>query len=246
VSRARRRATPAVPADPGVRAFVAESPINRSHIAAFVAEAARSLPPGAQVLDAGAGVAPYRALFAHVRYTTADWGESMHPEALASDVVAPLDALPLADGAFDAVLATEVLEHVPDSVKVLRELHRVLVPGGRLWLTTPFVWELHEEPHDHARYTPFGLRELLRRAGFADVTVQPFGGWFATVGQVLRSYGSVTGRGAPGRPLPGRLTSSVLWRAGPLVARLDRDDARRGLPLGYGTAARKPFTPAPT
>ena len=231
---------PALPPDPRVRRFVAESPINRAHIAAFVAEAAGSIAAGARVLDAGAGAAPYRDLFAHTRYTTADWAQSMHPEALASDVVAPLDDLPLDDGSFDAGLATEVLEHVPDPVTVLRELHRVLVPGGRLWLTTPLVWELHEEPHDHARYTDHGLRDLLHRTGFGEVAVRPFGGWFATAGQVLRSYGSVTGRGAPGRPLPGRLASSVLWRAGPLVARLDRADPRQGLPLGYGTAARKP------
>ena len=67
------------------------------------------------------------------------------------------------DGAFDAVLFTQVLEHVPEPARVLAELHRILRPGGTLYLTAPLVWELHELPHDYYRYTSEGLAPPARR-----------------------------------------------------------------------------------
>ena len=133
---------------------------------AFVTEVASGLPAGTRVLDAGAGEAPYRELFAHCDYVTADWENSPHALASASDIVGSLEALPVAARSFDAVVSTQVLEHVAEPLLVLRELHRVLRPAGKLYLTVPFVGELHEEPHDFFRYTPHGLRHLLTSAGF--------------------------------------------------------------------------------
>jgi SAM-dependent methyltransferase len=228
------------PYAPPLRAFVAESPLNRSHLVAFVAEAARSLPAGSRVLDAGAGAAPYRELFGHVRYRTSDWARSVHSEARTSDIVAPLDELPVEDGAFDAVLATEVLEHVEDPLAVLGELHRVLAEGGRLLLTVPFVWELHEEPHDFFRYTPYGLRALLDRAGFEVLDLRPFGGCFSTLGSVLHNLGSMSGQDVRA-PAAGRALLQAVARVGVALGRLDRLDRRRALPLGYGVSAlRRP------
>lgn len=218
--------------------FVAESPLNRSHVAAFVLRAAAQAEPGWRVLDAGAGAAPYRPLFAHTDYVTSDWAGSVHDAALTCDVIAPLDRLPLADGSFHVVVATEVLEHVTDAPAVLRELHRVLRPGGRLWITTPFVWELHEEPHDYARYTGYALARLLTGAGFTDVQVDAVGGWFSVVGQLLRNYGSMTGR-AESASLVGRAAMQSLAFVGSRLGRLDRADRRRGLPLGYTAVATK-------
>jgi SAM-dependent methyltransferase len=229
---------PPRPQNPDVQAFVAGSPINRFHIAEFVAVAARSIEPGARVLDAGAGAAPYRPLFAHTSYTTSDWAASSHAEARHSDIIAELSDLPVADSSFDAVIMTEVLEHVADPSAAILEVRRVLAPGGRVWLTTPFVWELHEEPYDYWRYTPHALRELLTHAGFVSVEVVPFGGWFSVAGQLLRNFGSITGRDQT-RRLAGRALLQLLARAGTAVSRLDRLDRRRGLPLGFGTSATR-------
>src|SRR5437660_387104 len=90
------------------------------------ARPARAGAPGTSVLDVGAGDAPYREMFKHVRYVTTDWAQSEHPGARAADVVAPADALPLQDGAFGVVLCTQVLEHVPEPSAVLAECFRVL------------------------------------------------------------------------------------------------------------------------
>jgi SAM-dependent methyltransferase len=221
-----------------LREFVAESPLGRNGIFKFLATLARELPEGSRVLDAGAGAAPYRALFEHCHYVRSDWEESPHSEARQSDVLAPLDRMPIEDGSFDVIVNTEVLEHVNDPLAVLRELRRLLAPGGELWLTVPFVWELHEEPHDYFRYTSYGLRSLVERAGLEIIALDPIAGYFATMAQLLSHCGSITGLDRRG--LLGRAVTAGIWKAAPLLARFDRLDTRRVLPLGYSCRARRP------
>ena len=91
------------------------------------------LSPGMQVLDAGCGNGQYlRALAAHpVRAAGCDLSTGMlrssaHPALFCADVA----ALPVRDGAFDVVLAAHMLYHVPDRRAAVRELRRVLAPGG--------------------------------------------------------------------------------------------------------------------
>ena len=224
---------------PRLRAFVREA-LDRPGIANFVASAARAMPAGSAVVDAGAGDAPYAELFSHCRYVTVDWDRSVHAGAAESDVLASLDSLPFEADAFDGALCTQVLPNVAEPLVVLRELCRVLKPGGVLWLTTSFVWHVHEEPHDYYRFTPFGLRYLCAEAGLVEVEVRPLGGYFTTMAQLLRNCRALTVRqGEPSRA--GLLTRvGTLWRLRPLLEWLDRYDRRRVLPLGYACTARKP------
>jgi SAM-dependent methyltransferase len=80
-------------------------------------------------------------------------------------------AWPVGDAAFDVVLATEVLEHVPRTADFLAEARRCLEAGGLLVLTVPFAARWHYIPHDFWRFTPSGLEKVLREAGFADIVV---------------------------------------------------------------------------
>jgi SAM-dependent methyltransferase len=217
-------------------AFVAQS-LDRPAIAAFMREAAEAIGDGATVLDAGAGVGPYRPLFAHTGYVSTDWENS--PHAADVDVLASLLALPFADASFDEVLNTQVLEHLAEPAASLAELHRILRPGGRLWLTAPLVWELHEEPFDFFRYTRHGLEHLLREAGFIEIRIDPLNGYFRTLGQLLRNMGPATGRGGHGDGFVVRAAVAAAYRLGPLLGRLDRVDRRRVLPLGYRCVARR-------
>jgi SAM-dependent methyltransferase len=222
-------------------AFIRESPIHRAPIARAVGSAAATLAEGTRVLDAGAGRAPYRLLFSHCEYVTQDWPQSLHAAARSADIVADLRDLPVADASFGFVLCTEVLEHVADPARVLGELRRVLRVGGRLLVTVPFVGELHEEPHDHWRYTNHGLAGLLARSGFEQIAVTPLTGYWSTVAQVLRHAGLATRPVAsPARPatraaaLASLCVSGVLQRLAPT---LDRLDGRRALPLGWVATA---------
>jgi len=77
------------------------------------------------------------------------------------DVQADAYRLPFRDNAFDIALCTEVLEHTHSPALVLREVRRVLKPGGKLLLTTPFAFPIHDVPMDYYRFTRFGLVHLL-------------------------------------------------------------------------------------
>ncbi|CAB4921638.1 unannotated protein [freshwater metagenome] len=228
----------------GLTAFIAGNPLIRPRIAAFIADCARQLPEGSRVLDAGAGNAPYRELFAHCRYTTSDWANSPHPGARAVDIVAPIDALPVADGSFDVIVLSEVLEHVADPAAALRELHRALAGGGRLHLTVPFVYALHEEPYDFFRYTRHGLERLLADAGFTDVEVRPLTGYLSALGQVLRFY-TPSPDGPRALRLPRRILARAVQAIGPPLGRLDRGWGGDRLPLGYCASATKAAVDAP-
>src|SRR5258705_3003446 len=98
-----------------------------------------------------------------------------------ADIVADLNQrLPIPDGVADTVVSFQVLEHLNEPQTMLDEAHRILAPGGCLVLAVPFQWWVHEAPHDYFRYTRFGLRHLLTKAGFSDVVVQETSGFWTT------------------------------------------------------------------
>jgi SAM-dependent methyltransferase len=224
-----------------LRVFVEEAPYERQPIFEFLAAAAEATPPGARVFDVGAGSAPYRELFEHAEYTMADWEQSVHLEGEPPDITAPAHALPVEDRSFDVVLNTQVLARVPDPGRVLRELHRVLVEGGTLYLTVPLMWELHEQlPHDYYRYTSSALAYLLGDAGFTEVEIEPRNDCFATIAQLLLNARWVMGRPEDGLDDRREEAAVVLEQLAEQIARLGPLDARWELPLGFAATARRP------
>jgi SAM-dependent methyltransferase len=218
---------------------VEEMPYERRSILEFVRDAADRLPAGAVVVDIGAGDAPYRELFDHCDYVATDWAGSVHEYAGESDIVAPADALPLADGSADAVLLTQVLEHVPDPAVVLRESARVLRTDGALFATVPFVWELHELPHDYWRFTPASLDGLLADAGFTRIEIAPRTDCFTTLAQLILNARWAMGRAPDGRDRDRERAASLLLELAERLADLAPLDVRAILPLGWTANARR-------
>jgi SAM-dependent methyltransferase len=220
-----------------LREFVAELPWERESIVDWVARTAAELPPGARVLDVGAGDAPYRELFAHAEYVTSDWANSVHEGAASADIVASADELPVADESFDAVLLLQLLEHVPEPGRVLAEAHRVLRPGGLITVTAPLVWELHELPHDYFRYTGPGLEHLLSRAGFTNIVVEPRNDAFTTLAQLMTNVSWALGRAPDGLDERREQAAAMLRDLAGRIAQLAPLDARHMLPLGFRAKA---------
>lgn len=117
----------------------------------------------ARTLDLGAQNGPYAAYFPRRVAVDLQPAAGLHARGDAH-------ALPFVDGAFECVLCTEVLEHLPEPQRAIDEMYRVLAPGGRLLLTTRFLFPIHDAPHDYFRFTKYGLRHLLR--GFEDVRIE--------------------------------------------------------------------------
>jgi SAM-dependent methyltransferase len=143
----------------------------------FIRRAFAESQPGAILLDLGCGTRPFRSLYeSRSSFSVGtDVPFSQH-DTSAVDVYSIAHALPFDDAVFDIVLCTEMLEHVPDPGAVLSEIRRVLKPGGRLVMTTPFLVPLHEEPYDFFRYTSHGLRQLCSRASLEIGLMTPFAG----------------------------------------------------------------------
>ena len=222
-----------------LRRFVNEYPYERIAIVDFMIRTAAATPAGAAVLDLGAGDAPYRELFGHTRYVTQDWGESPHYAARSADIIGSADALPVADATFDLVVCTQVLEHVPNPQAVLGECFRLLRPGGRIALSVPLIWELHELPHDYFRYTDPGLRHLLTRAGFEELEIEPRSDGFTTIAQMLLNMRWAMGDQGEELAAERGRAREVLGLLAEQIARLAPLDQNRIMPLGYSATARK-------
>ena len=82
------------------------------------------------------------------------------------DVVADVcDMKMFEDNSVDAIFMIEVLEHVAEPWNAIPEIHRILKPSGKLILSTPLMFPLHDEPYDYYRYTKHGLEYLLKPFG---------------------------------------------------------------------------------
>ena len=190
-----------------------------------------------RVLDLGCGTAPYREDILAVagEYVGVDWPGTIH-DTTRVDVFADLSRpLPFADACADTVTVFKVLEHLQEPGEFLRECGRVLRPGGHIVILVPFLWQVHEAPHDYFRFTRFGLGYLLSRADFADITVHEKTGFWE---MWALKWNYHTRRYARG---PLRLLLIPFWWTGQVAGpRLDRLFPHPEMAASYAAHARKP------
>lgn len=143
-----------------------------------------------RLLDFGCGSKPYRNLCTNVtEYIGVDIENEGHDHTKEEvDVYYDGKALPFENESFDSMLCSEVLEHVPDMEAMLEELNRVLVKGGKVLITVPFVWPEHELPFDFRRFTANGLVETFEKHGFAVTQIRKLGKFFEVVSQMWIMY----------------------------------------------------------
>ncbi|MBI3674601.1 MAG: class I SAM-dependent methyltransferase, partial [Rhizobiales bacterium] len=146
---------------------------------------ASTLKDGALILDAGSGDQRYALKFHRQRYESSDFAK-IDKEYASPTYVCDLSRIPVENGRFDAIIFTQVMEHLPDPLEVLKELHRVLAPGGKLFFTAPLWYQEHEIPYDFYRYTQYGLKHLFGSAGFEIDDLHWLEGYLGSVAHQLR------------------------------------------------------------
>ncbi len=148
-----------------------------------------------RLLDVGCGKKPYEYIFRpflseYIGIEREDTFALTHASEAEGrpDLVYDGKRLPFEDGSFDTVLNVQVLEHTPHPAELVKEMARVLRDDGRLILSAPFQFRLHEEPHDYFRYSPHGLRALCSDAGLEITEVVPMGSLWSVIGHKLNSF----------------------------------------------------------
>lgn len=166
--------------------FFNEFLISRYNIAKGIGLLANSM--GGNLLDIGCGIKPYEKLFAVQSYTGLEIDEVPARNRRVADYYYDGLKFPFPDNSFDSILCSQVLEHVFNPAEFLQEVMRVLKPHGKILISIPFVWDEHEQPHDFARYSSFGLRFLLESNGFILLRHEKLGANASTLFQLVNVY----------------------------------------------------------
>jgi len=171
--------------------------LNEENRYQWTEETLKKIPAGYKILDAGAGECKFRKYCPHLNYVSQDFGQydgsgnigmqegSWDNSKL--DIVSDITSIPVADANFDAVMCTEVLEHVPDPVAALKELNRVLRKDGYLLITVPFASLTHFAPYHFASgLSRFFFEHHLGQMGYEILELKHNGNYFEFLAQEVR------------------------------------------------------------
>lgn len=202
--------------EPGAREERFIVPLLRDAIAGALA---RHAPPsGSRVLDAGCGEQPLRSGLERsgFRYHSLDVRQNAKGSV---EYVGAIDAqLPAAmpRESFALIVCTEVLEHVAHWDRAFANIASLLTRGGRAIVTSPFVYPLHEQPHDYWRPTPYAVRDAAETHGLKLIEERRLGDSWDVLGTVLSAtwtFPADARFGSRVRAAIARRAHAWLWRA---------------------------------
>ena len=163
----------------------------------WLAQTLAAIPTGLRILDAGAGELRNQTLCAHLVYVSQDvcqYEGTGDAQGLQTgtwdtskiDLVCDITNVPEPDASFDAILCSEVFEHLPDALKALDEFARLLKPGGILILTAPFASFVHFAPYHYATgFSRYWYEYHLPPRNLEIRELTPNGDWFSYAKQEM-------------------------------------------------------------
>jgi SAM-dependent methyltransferase len=160
--------------------------INRYSLYKEIKRFAKTTSRNTRVLDVGCGIKPYRNLFITNDYVGIDIQGGGHAdEAKAVDTFYDGVNIPFQEDSFDSIICTQVLEHSSDPEMLVKEMSRVIRPGGRIFISMPFIYPEHEAPFDFRRFTKFEHKKILEKNNFININIIKTTGFFGTFGQLF-------------------------------------------------------------
>lgn len=178
-------------------------PINRDDLNAgaranWLEKTLKELPQNIRILDAGAGELANKKYCSHLAYVSQDFAQyegvgngvglqTGSWDQTQIDIVSDITAIPEPDQSFDAILCSEVFEHLPDPLSAINEFYRLLKPEGFLILTAPFASFTHFAPYYYANgFSRFWYEHWLPKKGFIINELVPLGNYTALLLQETR------------------------------------------------------------
>jgi len=186
----------------------------------WVQKALKALPAGIRLLDAGAGERRYKPFCSHITYVSQDFGKYDGKgdgkglqmgtwDTGGLDIVSDITAIPEPDASFDAILCSEVFEHLPDPLLALKEFSRLLKPGGTLILTAPFCSLTHFAPfHFYSGFSRYFYEHHLPLLGFKPLSIESNGTYFDFLMQEMFRVPIIVKRNGKGL---WRAAGAILW-----------------------------------
>lgn len=171
----------------------------------WVETALLNLPKGSRLLDAGAGESQYRKHCDHLVYVSQDFNEYTGDgnckglqtgvwDTTSIDIVSDIINIPEPNSSFDAILCTEVFEHIPDPIAAIKEFNRLLKPGGKLIITAPFNSLTHFAPYHYSSgFNKYFYEWHLTQNGFEIDEMSLNGDYSEYVAQEIRRVQTVYG-----------------------------------------------------
>ena len=169
-------------------------PLLKEHIDKFLSFEGKPLKENSRVLDAGCGGQPFREKLEELGYCYISTDVNQNPEK-SVDVLCQMDGDISAEllrlGLFDLIFCTEVMEHVADWDKAFSNFSQLLNFEGKLFITCPHFYPLHEVPYDFWRPTPYALQYFANKYGLVVLCQENAGDVWDIIGTILGSFYSV-------------------------------------------------------
>lgn len=167
-------------------------PLLRGHIEQILSTYAKPTSLNPRALDVGCGRQPFRQNLEALGYKYTSIDVQQNPEG-SVDMVCQIDQPlpPEITGTFDFIFCTEVMEHVADWNMAFSNFAQLLAPGGRLFITCPHFYQLHEEPYDFWRPTPYTLQYFGNKFGFKILHQVNAGDTWDVLGTLLANFYSL-------------------------------------------------------
>ena len=209
----------------------------------FIEKASKGLE-GIHVLDAGAGDQRYAKHFSLCMYESCDHPGMEFNICDRHSFYCDLIEIPRPANHYDLILCSQVLEHVPEPARIIKELYRILKPGGQLILTVPQCSGLHMVPYNYFNFLEYGLRFLCETSGFKALKICPLGGIFFLLGKCVdQVFLVLLERIIPSSNAKSYIHKIFLYLMIPvnlLLYLLDKLDLEKKWTLNYGLIAIKP------